>query len=605
MSIWTQWLIVFLIACACPISFAAEWWENETKMAEGGKLNLISKDWWKQASQLEEGEQFTLQSKFSDGGWMIIRKEKRDRTSGNMIVWVLDDDKDMNQENPASDQDSDCYVVDYGCDGSVDRIVDYIDTDQDQVPEEMDIRYFVNGELRRSWFGNDLDGDGSMWDIADYEYTGNFFRSDPYGNNEIYMNKYNPNNDTWVPISECPFAFYDTDNDGESEVAVRFSAAPLEFSAQRDPDYANQRNRYEGSYDPAMNRMGVVNIRYSFDIDGGSSKEEPLHYEMGFTMTGSLPYEFPLMHRNQPLRRHPKWTVCIRHEQARKVSEQYVAEHTGFTWREFEDSRLKIGHPSRPEYDRRWEGVFWTWSRRIIHNTGGPIQDWNVRREYMPISCNRRFVYYSPVDRRLHLKGAKEGWLQIGHIGNEEALGEIRMFDTDDDGYFERWEYFTADSSEPYRTAQVNKDENLDFQNDWQEMQSFYTEIILPESIQLNETLIGEFEKINADFSPIPATLSEALTKHISPDEKRYILDLIREYRYRQFRRYIRDLNKKQMEKIPSNDPRSNAELMQQSTQSWDLAVLMTQFEFAYEQGDFKQAIDEIRKIRNTIHEME
>ncbi|MFV1958975.1 MAG: hypothetical protein ACC662_06135, partial [Planctomycetota bacterium] len=99
---------------------------------------------------------------------------------------VLDDDGDMD-DSQKGDGDSDCYVVDYGCDGTVDRMVDYIDTDGDQIPNEMDIRYFIDGELRRSWMGLDLDGDGEMWDLVDYEYTGNFFASDPYDDNMIYM----------------------------------------------------------------------------------------------------------------------------------------------------------------------------------------------------------------------------------------------------------------------------------------------------------------------------------------------------------------------------------------------------------------------------------
>ncbi|RJP23043.1 MAG: hypothetical protein C4527_20885 [Candidatus Omnitrophota bacterium] len=601
-----QLMVVLIVTAMVPCGFAADWWELETEMQKGGILSLVDKPWWKQACDLKTGEQFVLASAHPDGGMMIVRREKRTRTRSpeDMIVWILDDDKDMDANRPEGDQDSDCYIVDYGCDGVVDRMVDYIDVNNDQIPNEMEIRYFVDGELRRAWFGNDLDGDGSMWDLADYEYTGDFFRSDPYGNGEIYMNKYNPNDNTWLPISECPFAFYDTDGDGESEIAVRFSVAPLSFSPRLDPDYANQQSRYEGGYDPSMTRMGVMNVRYSFDVDGMSTKDNPLHYEMGFTMSGSLPYEFPLMNRNQPLRRSPKWTVCIRHDQARNVSEKYVAEQTGFTWREFEDAGLRIGHPSRPDYDRRWEGVFWTWSRRIIHNTGGPIQDWNVRREYMPTSSNRRFLYYSPIDRRLHLKGAAEGWIQIGRIENQEPLGEIRMLDTDNDGYFERWEYYTADSAEPYRVVDAETDQNLDFNGNWQEIFSFYNDTILPESIQLNEALIKRFEQIDASCStPLPPNLSQALQREISPDENRYLLDIIRELRYRQFRAFVRDWNKKQANQLPMQDPRSDEAITRRSTRIWEAAMCISRFEMAYENGHYKNAIEIIDTIREMIHE--
>ena len=46
-------------------------------------------------------------------------------------VWIIDDDGDMSPTNPVPDTDSDCYVVDYSCDGTVDQILDYMDEDGD------------------------------------------------------------------------------------------------------------------------------------------------------------------------------------------------------------------------------------------------------------------------------------------------------------------------------------------------------------------------------------------------------------------------------------------------------------------------------------------
>ena len=89
--------------------------------------------------------------------------------------------------------------------------------------------------------------------------------------------------------------------------------------------------------------------------------------------------------------------------------------------------------------DYRWEGVFWIWERRFMENTGGPGQKWNVRREYSPRASDRRELYYSGIDRRIHLKHAEEGWMQSGHFAGLDELGEIRMFDTDGNGYFDRW----------------------------------------------------------------------------------------------------------------------------------------------------------------------
>lgn len=583
-------LILFL-----PSAYAQEWWEAETQMEEGGKLNLAQKNWWEKASQLKVGEQLDIDSNKAPAGEgkMSIRRESRKREKGQeMFVWILDDDGDMTLDR-TGDKDSDCYVVDYGCDGTVDRIVDYQDSDGDQIPNEMDIRYFVDGELRRSWFGLDLDGDGEMWDLSDYEYTGDFFASDPYDDNMIYMNKYNPKTDVWMPISECPFAFYDTDGNGASDVVVRFSAAPLDFSENQDPDFANSQARYQGPHYEGLEKMGLMNIRYSFDIDGQSSPEKPLHYEMGFNLIGKIPYEFPGMNHTQLLRRAPKTTVCCPHDGVRKVAETYPAEQTGFTWREFEDGVMKIGDPTRPEYDRRWEGVFWTWQRRIMHNTGGPVQDWNVRREFRPTPSDNRELYYSPVDRRIHLKGAKEGWIQVGHLVGDEVHGEIRMFDTDEDGYFDRWEHFAPESSLPVRVTSVSEAKNFDLGDDWDKIAAFY-QSKLQEAVAANQFFLEVIEK----FTPLEGLETVAQWQgllgmdHWSLDERRYLLDLTRDYLYYRFQSHWRNKAKEILDGLPDQDPRSAPLIMEESTQGWGLSAALSEIDAAYGRGDYRKAME-------------
>ncbi len=66
-----------------------------------------------------------------------------------------------------------------------------------------------------------------------------------------------------------------------------------------------------------------------------------------------------------------------------------------------------------------------------MENTGGPCQKWNVRREWRGSPTDRRELYYSGVDRRIHLRGATEGWIQVGNFAGQGELFEIRMLDTD------------------------------------------------------------------------------------------------------------------------------------------------------------------------------
>lgn len=567
------------------------WWERETAMAPGGRLEIKDKPWWPQVADLEVGKPLLLASE--EGGRMVIEKKERQRKAGElMLVWILDDDGDMSA-NGEPDTDSDCYVADYGCDGIVDRIVDYIDTDADNDPDEMDIRYFVDGELRNTWFGMDLDDDSAMWDLIDYEYTGDFFKSDPYGDNMIYMNKYHPGKDEWLPISESPFAFFDTDFDGESEVTIRFSGAPVDFSPEEDPDYANSHKRYNGPFYDALEKMAVVNVRYSFDIDGMSSPERPLHYEMGFNLIGRLPYDFPGMQHQQPLRRAPKTTICAPHSSLRDIAEKYPAEQTGFTWREFEDAGMTIGDLKRPDYDRRWEGVFWSWHRRIMHNTGGPVQDWNVRREHDPNPSTRREVYFSPIDDRIHLKGAREGWVQVGNISEVGPVGEIRFFDTNENGYFDRWEYYWHDSATPYRVVSGEGQEEgiVHFGNDWAGVQGFYTDQALPKSIQENTALVEALRKQLGDVSdPVLDCVANAREIESSTDESRYLLEIERERLYTLVRKQVAAGVKEKLDSLPPQDPRSHPVIMKESELAWGRGAALANFDGAMGRGDYAGA---------------
>ncbi len=570
------------------------WWQAETALGERGMLRLDDKPWWPRAQALAVGEQFQLRSELPGGGLMLIRREKaKNPAYGEMIVWILDDDGDMDEGNPVPDRDSDGYVVDYHADGTVDRLLDYMDNDGDNVPEEMDIRYFIDGELRYSWKAFDNDGDGHMWHIGDYEYERPFFLSDAYGDSVIYLNKYDPERGAWAPFSECPFAFWDTDDDGFSERVARFSAVPRDFLTKQDhPDYANSYALIGGPFEESMRDMGTLNVRYSFDIDGLAGPDRPLHYEMGFNMIGDQPYDYPRMNHDNPLRRPPSRTVVLPLEDVPAVCDSYPADETGFSFMEFEDGSIAIGDPARTEADDlRWEGVFWTWHRRPMHNTGGPWQIWNIRREYLPEFRERREVYYSPVDRRLHLKGAHEGWVRIGMIGNEEPLGEIRMFDADGDGYFDRWEHYTAGQALPVRVDQVAGAQNQDFGDDWDAMAAFY-QSVLPEAIELNERLIGAIAGLGADWTTaVPENLTRALARELSLTERRYLLDQVRELHYRHFReRALAD----QQEALDAarSSAGTRTEATETTSRAWELATRLARIDALYGAGRLAEATE-------------
>jgi len=571
------------------------WWMQETALTTDGKLSLSGKPWWPQALELRPGEQFTV----DPGGRMIVRRESLTRREGpsDAIVWVIDDDADGSVAQ-GGDTDSDCYVVDYGRNGLVDRMVDYIDDDGDQDPDEMDIRYFVDGALRQVWCGLDLDDDNAMWDLVAYEYSADFFKSDPHGDAMIFMNKFDPQRGEWVPISECPFAFYDTDSDTYSEVVVRASAAPLARDVAGDPDYANDARRYRGEWGDEMRRMGLVNIRYSFDADNLSGPETPLHYDFGFNLVGSVPYRFSGMEHFNPKRRPPQVVRVIPHDRVRAVADRYPAVETGFTWHEYQDDTIAIGAPPHEGLDRRWEGVFWIWERRFMENTGGPCQKWNMRREWSRRPTDRRELYYSGVDRRIHLFGAEEGWIQVGHCEGTVALGEIRMFDTDGNGYFDRWEVYKGQSPVPVRVSRVRDEKAKRIPFDYERIVRFYTQEMLPGALAANDKLAAAMTAVRPFAAP--PGLAAALQTG-SPGERRFVQDVVREMQYQALRQYFMAEANRVIAEAKMNDLRQVEHgAGRDSAWAWEMIRLIEKLDVAYGQGDFDQACGVLAEIGRT-----
>lgn len=575
------------------------WSMRMTAMTRDGALDLKAKPWWPQAAALRLNEQSAVNVEGAPPDAMLVRREQVTTRSGKVveaIVWVIDDDDDGSLAR-GGDKVNDCYVVDYGCDGIVDRMVDWMDSNCDGVPDEMDIRYFTDGRLNNCWFGMDFDGDGHMWSLSGYEYGGpSFFEADPYGNNMIYMNKFNPNLGRWSPISECPFAFYDTDGDGQSEEVVRFSAVPLKYDVGKYPDYAN--TAYALPWKGELEQMGVVNIRYGFDIDNLSDGKTPLHYDFGFNLVNKVPYRFPGMCHYNPLRRPPQTTVVAPYHQVRDISNRYPARETGFSWHENHDDTISIGYGANEQDDFRWEGVFWIWERRFMENTGGPCQKWNVRREWSRKPADRRELYYSGVDGRIHLFGAEEGWIQMGHFAGLGEIGEMRMFDTDDNGYFDRWEVWLNGDNEPWRVSTVRdeKARRVPFDIAW--LREFYTKKVLPEAMAANEKLMAAMSRVR------PFTCSAELQAAMreGPDNyRRYAQDIALELHYRDLRRSLNEAANKVLAEAKMDDlrplPPEKRATTSNSQTAWELARSLQRLDAAWGEGDAYQAADVLEQI--------
>jgi len=422
------------------------------------------------------------------------------------------------------------------------------------------------------------------------------------------MNKFNSDKGIWSPIGECPFAFYDLDGDGYGEIVVRVSAAPLDYELGRDPDYVN--TTHVRPWGKEMARMGVVNIRYSFDVDGLSGKDNPLHYDAGFNLVGALPYQFPGMGHHNARRRPPQEVFVLPWNDVRAIANSFPARETGFSWFENTDESRAIGYGEHKTENFRWEGVFWIWERRFMGNSGGPCQKYNMRHEWSSQPSSHRVLYYSGVDRRIHLFGAEEGWIEMGHFGGQGRIGEVRMLDTDKNGYFDRWEVFLEGRDLPVRVTTVRDERARRVPFDEDKLYPDYATEVLPEAMAANEKLM----KAMSEALPfeVPEGLRKAMTA--GPDNfRRYAQDVARELQYQNLRDHFMKRSQAVLSNL-QNDPhytRDSGDLQEASRATkgdldstanshtaWKLGRALMELDQAYGEGDFDRAGEIIGNIR-------
>lgn len=477
-------------------------------MTKDGRLTFLHQPWWPRAKKLAEGQSFKLDLNHDGRPDTIIT-----RRDGNIIEAIDDSGHAANIWNKADT----AYVVSYHGTGIVDRMVVYTDNNNDGKADEMAIRYYKDGYLRYAWFGENYDNDGAqIFHLTNWQYDGKQFQSKFRGNVMIYVNKYDPATHSWTPLSECPFVFHDPNHDGLGEIVLRVAVQAKQVKGEKAIDIANSYSPMWQKEPLPLKDMEVANMRLSYNIDPEPRHDalDHPHYNFGFTMVGHEPYQFPDMYYTNPLRRPPQTVVRMAWNKAIGRALNYPAGEIGFSWDEAREVH-------------RWEGQFWIYERRILANTGGPTERWNMRREFRGSPSKRRQLYYSAVDQRYHLFGASEMWLEVGHLVDDTKDMEIRAYDSNHDGYFDTWEVFRPGHVRPVRVTRVFNPRAHLIPLDRKSMMSEYNDHILPEAISADEQLIAEMKSFVS--SPLAAKYEAAAGKSTMAERKRYCLDIARE----------------------------------------------------------------------------
>jgi len=544
------------------------WYMQETVMTPESRLTFLAKPWWPRAQALAEGASFSPDPRIT-----IRRKD------GHIVEEIAD--------GPGA---SKAFVVSLKADGIVDRMIVYIDNDGDGKADEMEIRHYQDGYLRYAWFGENYDHDGiQIFDLKDWSYAGNNANNKFRGNLQIYLNKYDPITKTWIPLSECPFAFWDYDHDGQGDIVLRVSAAPLDSLTGPDADYANNYNYMCAEKATPLAETGNLNVRFSFNID--PSPRHSAHYTFGFTMVGKVPYRYPNMTYTNPRRRPPQTVTRIDWKQGVSVGVTYPARETGFSW----DESHTVA---------RWEGEFWIYERIYLSNTGGPTQRWNMRREYSPKPSSKRAIYYSESDRRYHLDGASEGWLEAGHVVNDQKDLEFRWFDKDGDGRLDTVEVFRPDNPVPVRVSRFNPRARA-VALDRESLIQDYNSHILPQAIKQDQQIITALKSVASD-STADAYIAEAAKAEMA-ERRRYCLDIARELLFLKVRDLLLTRNAQNPYTTAALDRAKYKSMQPGSTQTgysmgdslryWEMARGIEKFSDEYAAGNFDAAARTLERI--------
>ncbi len=587
------------------------WWMRQTMLEPDGKFpSLKTRRWWKKAQALHPGESMIIDAGGEAKDRMLVRRETltfKDGRQVDTLIWVIDDDGNGSAAT-GGDRHADCYIIDYGVDGIVDRMVDYIDDNGDGRAEEMDIRFFTDGRLNFAWFGSIVRGAGSLWDLKDFADSLESCRAcDTTGDKLFYVNKFNPDLGVWVPLGECPLSFRGASDKDSVPTAVRVAVVPGDWDPVKDPDYAS--GSYSRPWSGAMAGALVTNVEVSYGGEGWTTSDGTFHFGFGLDLIGRLPYKFAGTARFNAQRRPPQETIVLPWEDAIKLPDGFEARETGFSWAENSETAASGVHPDASQEELNRRGLAWIWERRLLPNSGGPAQKWNVRREWSGKLSAKREFYYSDIDKRIHLFGASEGWIQIGNFAGLGSIGEIRMYDTDSDGLFDRWEVYLANSTRPVRITQVKDEKARRLDAAPGAVGDLFVREFLPRAKAENEKLLGAMNALRPFEAPVG--LRAALNAG-PPTYRLYAQDILRELTYLNLRDYYLTLmNQVLLRDSPDRGVggswgdlgarqkprRPGAETAVSSVAAWRMARLLEELDLAYGQADYTRASDLIAAL--------
>ena len=337
------------------------------------------------------------------------------------------------------DSTDDLLVVDYGANGTLDRLVDWEDLDRDGRPERQVLYALTPAPLGGDFMSCVLIDQRAplrgFWFLTHWQYQQEVCqtRCDFSGDGFFTLGRYDDRARTWHSFDENPFGFYDPDGDGLTEEVLLLVGQDNE----------------------------IQRARWSFDSDNDATLERPYDYDFSLTVAG--PRRAPVDACDSLPLLGDGWLPLVRWDRAREFTRTARWQRAVLAV----DENDRNVAPEDPATGERWEGVI---AEGVpgFDAVGGPACGvMNKRYEVDHDLSGRLRLYISPIDLRLHLLGARQGAMQIDADGDGQRDLLIESDDRDGDGFLEYWTWTLTDGRRGEFAARAEEAVAETFPADW------------------------------------------------------------------------------------------------------------------------------------------
>ena len=417
-------------------------------------------------------------------------------TANGIPVQWIDDDDDMQYGDLEGDTDNDCLMIDRNKDGIYggygDLIIDWVGEDEngnppmqvvvDNIPEADRMK---TGNGHYMWVvDTDKDDvfnyiDWNTFTLRCWIHNGLSDFYEDYNGKSAFMKVHSTTervNDVRMNW-ENPFLFYDPDNDGLTEMAIRFCDSP---KIVKENGQAN--SVLSGNIDW---------VSISMDTDNDNAPGNEFDFDMTIHFSGpGFNYENQ-KHVNKNLRGLPEADTFFLDARWRKLPELLYPDHDAawdLTFKEGKWDRVWFTYDEDDDCNR-WERVelyqpldpFKVGKNQGGIDNNGQADPAGDRGEWDQDNSGHGQLYVSPIDGKIHLYGAEWGCWRIdqnaryyqGMGGIYDGYGPkrieteptvfptVKYTDTDNNGFFDLME-FDLDGDKVFEQRLSMKELGLD-----------------------------------------------------------------------------------------------------------------------------------------------